>query len=314
MITLFVLLVSASPASAHSARSVDVDLQILRAGSMLEKVAAVNDLGSNDQDDPDRVRDALVEALQNVDWMVRRDAVTHLGFRKEFKALEAVQKIATDDPRPEVQKAAEGAIATIKNGWQYGVWAAISEKRGWDRARAAFGLTSGPPDLIIPVLMKALNDSDDNVRSNAAMALGHWGAAAATSVPNLIALYEKPVDYVASTTANHIAVAQALGAIGSPEAKTWLLARFRARDFIVIENALPFFVGQGTKEIEKGLLSFLDSKLTINQYTLVTHLIACGNHELEAAARDYAAKNNLQITPPFKPVKWGESAERATSK
>ena len=59
----------------------------------------------------------------------------------------------------------------------------------------ALGCIHAEPEIVVPVLIKALNDSVPMVRKQSASALGKYGTNAVSAVPALLALYhrEKPV-------------------------------------------------------------------------------------------------------------------------
>jgi hypothetical protein len=77
--------------------------------------------------------------------------------------------------------------------------------------------TRGVKEEFLPVLIDALNDSDDQVRAEAALTLGLFGPRAKAAVPALIAILEGPAPEGQGAD-SRIRAAEALGAIG-PDAK-----------------------------------------------------------------------------------------------
>jgi HEAT repeat protein len=166
---------------------------------------------------------------------------------KEFASV--IEKLKTNDEREldaaieKLGKIGEPAIPALMK--------ALQDTNLQVRRSAAEVLRQiGPP--AIPALTKAFKDSDANVRSGAASALGSMGAEAKTVLPQLVPLLKDSDAYVRRNAAD------ALGSMGA-EAKTalpQLVPLFKDSDANVRGNA-AFAVGRMGAEAKTALPQLL---------------------------------------------------------
>ena len=135
------LLGDATPSSLPSAGSDGVDSREQQTTPGHLAAAALVAVGS-------RTVPALIGALQQPEWVARRNAAWALG--------------ALDDPR---------GVAPVT--------AALQDREPPVRAQAAWALGAMDADSAVQALVAALKDTDDGVRKQAAWALGAIGSRAA---------------------------------------------------------------------------------------------------------------------------------------
>jgi HEAT repeat protein len=129
-----------------------------------------------DSKDP-RAGPALMEVLTSKEPMVRRDAARAIGDSQYKAGVPALEKISNDEKEDdEVRLFAATAAAKIGSEPGLKALAALAEsKKPENRSRAVFALGrhGGLPQL--PVIGKALGDSDSSVREDAVEALRLMG-------------------------------------------------------------------------------------------------------------------------------------------
>jgi HEAT repeat protein len=118
------------------------------------------------------------------------------------------------------------------------------------RRKAAFALGNIGSETAIPGLLKALEDSDNYVRRKAAFALGNIGSE--TAIPGLLKALEDSDEYVRSNAAF------ALAKIGSETAIAGLLKALEDSDRYVRRKAAVALAKIGTETAIPGLLKALE--------------------------------------------------------
>ncbi|MES2889621.1 MAG: HEAT repeat domain-containing protein [Pseudomonadota bacterium] len=132
---------------------------------------------------------AAIASLQHADPTVRREAVGVLGWLKHVAALPLLAQVATDDPDPEVRRAATGTLSAataasdapcvvpaLCRALADPVWAVREE------AATTLGKLPATDTLVTTVLREAMSDDYWQVRLRAARALGKLRDTAALPV------------------------------------------------------------------------------------------------------------------------------------
>ncbi|MDB9414575.1 HEAT repeat domain-containing protein [Microcystis aeruginosa] len=127
---------------------------------------------------------------------------------------------------------------------------ALEDSDEYVRGNAAFALGKIGSETAIPGLLKALEDSDEYVRGNAAFALGNIGSE--TAIPGLLKALEDSDEYVRRNAA------VALGKIGSETAIAGLLKALEHSDVYVRRNAAEALGKIGSETAIAGLLKALE--------------------------------------------------------
>jgi HEAT repeat protein/beta-lactamase regulating signal transducer with metallopeptidase domain len=132
---------------------------------------------------PARVVDALMGALDDSDAEVRREAVFALGRLRSARAAAAIAK-ALRDSDPEVRTQAAFALGQIRDSAAIDALAnaLAGDAESEVRTQAAFALGQIRADAAVEALARALaKDADGEVRKQAAFALGQVRSPAATA-------------------------------------------------------------------------------------------------------------------------------------
>ena len=163
-----------------------------------------------------RVQDSFgpaLDALNDQDAQVRREAVAVLGYLKCPEALQALNAIVAGDPSPEVRRAAAGAIGFANDAATLAavlpaLLAALDDPEWQVREEAATTLGKVRLQDAAPNLIAALDDAYWQVRLRAARSLGRLKSSAA--LPGLIAALTHTISNLRKEAA------LALGEIASP--------------------------------------------------------------------------------------------------
>lgn len=139
--------------------------------------------------------------------------------------------------------------------------AALRDKNGDVRARAAAALDGWKDERALAALLAALGDKDDGVRGAAASSLVFFATA------------DTPASQKES-------------------ASSALDKAFQAKDYPVIAGAVNYFIDKGADGAEPRLISAL--KACGTKWMAEVYL-NCGNAKLMAAARQWAEKHNYTI-------------------
>jgi serine/threonine protein kinase len=173
--------------------------QALREGDTDTRWRVARTLGACGTLATDSVISALVEALEDPDFLVAEAAT---------RALRRLAgSPAAPDPSPRVVPALPSPrVTALLEVVQHG-----DAHDRWQSALALGEMGSAASPSVVQALIERLEDTDESVRWEAVTALGKIGAAAAGAVPALAAVLTSPFD-----PATRRCVAMALGRIGSP--------------------------------------------------------------------------------------------------
>ncbi|MEP4194335.1 MAG: HEAT repeat domain-containing protein [Aliishimia sp.] len=254
----------------------------------------------------------VLEKREAREQMRAADALGKFGAKiGDVRAIPALVQAARTDSNSNVQEAALDSLAELEATEGFDVAEAglrSSEEDVRSEAALLLGHTNNPS--AVPLLIRSLNDIDREVRARSAISLGEHKALQAFDA--LVVTLTDDDEWVAAMAA------MALGAIGDPRAIPHLLDNFDHPEGWVRREAVEA-VGLLGSEAELGALTALlsgdDSRLARtavvaigtlksgNSFKTLVSIFEGGNEDLRiAAVRGLAETEDVRITALFTPV------------
>lgn len=224
----------------------------------------------------------LLAAMHNPDT---RDTAADALVKMGYPAVKSVSSLLSD-PDVKLEQLAADMLGQIKSsrGVDPLINALHSSDEGVRNAAAdSLGLT-GDKRAVEP-LLALLGAPSESPRADAAEALGNIADPRAVS-PLIAALKDQQPDV-------RRAAARALGKIDDPQAIATLEQALRDKNWEIVCAASSFYIRRGEAGSEDTLIEALNR---VGGQEMAEVFLNSGNQKLEDAAREWASKNNYEVT------------------